>query len=99
MNGKVDALHGITKGVNDGIAELRTAMANVARLEVRHQHVQLAQERAMNLYEKLETRVDLIEKDMPGLKETRGDVRKVQWIVGAAVITALLGLVLVKAGG
>jgi len=96
VNGKVDTIQRTVVDVNAGIAELRSAVAQMARLEVRHDASTVLVDEVRRDLKALDERVDGIEKELPLLRKGNAALEKVAWIVATAVILAILGLVLVK---
>lgn len=90
------------------LREIATSMQMMVRMEERQQAINLRladgsrameemRERLTELEKGMPKRADSrlgeLEREMPPLKETRHDIRKLNWLVLAAVIVALLALV------
>ena len=96
IKGDMRILKADTGRAVSGIEQLQLSMAAVGRHTVLMESQNAKIDALSAKHEKLDTRLLTVERDMPGIKETREDVRKVQWLVWAAVIVAALGLVLVS---
>lgn len=96
-------LRGVVKGVDGKVDDLRTSMAKlteamtqVVRLEVKHDQVAAGTSALRDRQDLLDRRVDVLEREMPGLVEAR------QWIVRAMVTVvglvgmAVIGLVVIR---
>jgi hypothetical protein len=99
-------LRGVVKGVDSkvddlraGMAALSQAMASVVRLEVKHDAAAMNVQSMRDRQDLLDKRIDVIEAEMPGLRETRQWVVRALSIVVGTVMMALLGLVIIKHGG
>ena len=96
IKGDMRILKADTGRAVSGIEQLQLSMAAVGRLAVLMESQNAKIDALSAKHEKLDTRLLTVERDMPGIKETREDVRKALWIVIAAVIVAGLGLILVS---
>ena len=96
IKGDMRILKADTGRAVSGIEQLQLSMAAVGRHTVLMESQSAKIDALSAKHEKLDTRLLTVERDMPGIKETREDVRKALWIVIAAVIVAGLGLILVS---
>lgn len=96
IKGDMRILKADTGRAVSGIEQLQLSMAAVGRHTVLMESQNAKIDALSAKHEKLDTRLLTVERDMPGIKETREDVRKALWIVIAAVIVAGLGLILVS---
>lgn len=93
------------------LREIASSMQMMVRMEERQQAINLRlaegsrameemRERLTELEKGLPKRADSrlgeLERDMPALKETRHDIRKLNWLVLATVAAAILALVLAR---
>lgn len=91
------------------LREIAASMHLMVRMEERQQAINLRLAEGSRTMEEMRSRIAALEgavpkradsrlgeleREMPQLKEASGDVRKVKWLVFAAVITAVLTLVL-----
>jgi hypothetical protein len=91
---RLDNLHADVSGMRDVLKELATAVTKLAIIEERQQQATQALERAFKALEKVETRLDSIEKAQPLQQQSADWVGKAVW---AAV--ALVGVFLAKKAG
>ena len=96
IKGSVVALKEGVSEMKDGINELRGAMTILSRHSIALERSAEDHSKTTAELARMDTRIRAVELDMPGIKETREDVRKVQWLVWAAVVVAVVGLVLVS---
>lgn len=96
VSGRVEAVQTTLGDVKSGIDELRSAVAGMVRLEMRHEAAAMLAAETRKELDALHTEVNAMKEQMPGLLETRQDVRRIFWIVIAGVTAAVLGLVLIK---
>lgn len=96
IKGDMRILKADTGRAVSGIEQLQLSMAAVGRHTVLMEGQSAKIDALSAKHENLDTRLLTVERDMPGLKETREDVRKALWLVIAAVIVAGLGLILVS---
>jgi hypothetical protein len=78
------------------VSKLTDAMTAVVRLDVEFKQHNMAMDTIRTRQDLLDSRMDALERDMPGLRETRGWVVRAMSIVIGAVGLAVLGLVVVK---
>lgn len=79
------------KTVLKSIAESLSTLAVVA---AHHEETRGALARAFKALDQQEARISVVEVEMPALKTTRDDVRRMTWIVLTAVAVAVLALTL-----
>ena len=96
IKGTVSTLKDGVLDLKDGVNELRGAMTILSRHSIALERSAEDDRKTAAELSLLNTRLRVVENDMPGLKETRDDVRRALWIVIAAVIVAGLGLILVS---
>lgn len=96
VNGRVEVVQNTLGDVKSGVDELRSAVAGMVRLEVRHESAALAANELRRDLDAAVVEIGRIKEQMPGLLETRQDVRKLVWIIVSAVVLAVLGVVLAK---
>jgi hypothetical protein len=82
---RLDNLHADVSGMRDVLKELATAVTKLAIIEERQQQASLALERAFKVLEKVETRLDSIEKAQPLQQQSTDWVTKAVWAVVAVV--------------
>jgi hypothetical protein len=86
--------------VENAVVEIKSAMNRVAgaietvvRLEERHIETRNLIGRILETQEKHDARIDVIERDMPQLREARKALKTAIGVVLTAVLTAVVGLV------
>ncbi len=98
IKGAVTNLRAGVGELKDGVNELRGGMIALTRLSINLERQAEDHGKTQAQMSMMDTRLRAAEttiaSELPPLKETREDVRKVQWLVWAAVIAAVLGLVL-----
>jgi predicted nucleic acid-binding Zn-ribbon protein len=94
--GEVKVIHHKVDEVRSGMDKLADAISIVVKLDIKHQAVETQITAHQILLNKLDDRVDTLEKDHPKLMETRDWVVKA--IVGTVglVLMALAGLVIAR---
>lgn len=85
---RLDNLHEDVSGMRDVLRELATAVTKLAVIEERQTQSAQALERAFKVLEKVETRLDTIEKSQPMQQQTTDWVGKAVW--AAVVVVALI---------
>lgn len=93
-NGRITNLELTTQRIEtkvDGIAE---SLHVLTRLEERQVYINDRLAEGSKTMGDLRERVSDLEREMPALKETRQDIRKLTWLVLGAVVVALLALVI-----
>lgn len=87
---KLNDLHEDVGAMREVLKELTSAITKLALIEERQSQAALAQERALKVLEKLEGRVEKLEKDAPVLKLTSDGILKIAALGITAIATALL---------
>jgi chromosome segregation ATPase len=94
IKGDVRALKADSSRTANGVEQLQQSMAILNR----HAVVMETQSAELSImrtkYDGLDSRVRLIEHEMPALKDTRADIKKGVWIVIGLVIAAAMALLL-----
>ncbi len=96
IRGDVRAVRHQVGEVAQGVAEMTKSLAVLIKHEVLMEQHGAAVAAQTRLTESIDQRLHVVEREMPGLIESRADARRVQWLVIAAVVAAVLGVVLVK---
>lgn len=97
LSGAVNNVDQKVDDVRTGIGKLADAMASVVRLEVHHEQQRSDIASARISHVELDKRLTSVERELPGLVETRAwVVRGVLAVVGVVGFAAI-GLVLIKA--
>jgi uncharacterized membrane protein YdfJ with MMPL/SSD domain len=89
----VGQIKGKVESVDRGVNELRSAMAVLVRHEVLMEQAGAVAAANTTKLDGMSARLHKVEEHMPGLIEARGDVRRILWIVVAAVCAGVLALV------
>jgi len=94
IKGDVRTLKADASRTANGVEQLQQSMAILNRHAVvmETQSAEITMMRAK--HDALDTRVRIIENDMPALKDSRADIRKGVWIIIAIVIAAGMALIL-----
>lgn len=82
---RLDNLHEDVSGMRDVLKELATAVTKLAVIEERQQQATQALERAFKVLEKVETRLDNIERSQPLQQQSSDWVTKGVWAVVCVV--------------
>lgn len=98
---RLSSVENAVKQIADAVTSIADTTRQLAVLEQRHSETREALNRAFEEIRGIRThhvmlseRTAIIEKDIPGILETRGDVRKIAWLLITAVVVALLGAVI-----
>jgi hypothetical protein len=91
---RLDNLHADVSGMRDVLKELATAVTKLAVIEERQQQATQALERAFKVLEKVEARLDTIEKSQPMQQQSTDWVNRGMW----AAVCVLAVFVLKKVG-
>jgi len=91
--GDVGQIKGRVESVDKGINELKSAMAVLVRHEVLMEQAGAIAAANTTKIEAIDRRMQDVEKQMPGLIEGRGDVRRIFWLVVSAVVLGGLALI------
>lgn len=87
---KLEALHGDVGEMRGALKDLASAMTTLALVEERQSQAAAAQERAFKVLEKLEGRIELLEKSAPVQAQTSAWVMNAMW--ASAGVIALFTL-------
>lgn len=82
--------------VRDAVVSIKGSLESLVRLEERHAETREALGRVFTYTEKLEERIEAIEKVLPGLLEARGWVITACMGILSVVGLAVLGLVIIR---
>jgi len=82
--------------MRSAIIKLTEAMTAVVRLDVEFKQHSLAMNMLQTKQDLLNSRIDIIDRDMPGLRELRGWVVRALSVVIGVVGIAIIGLVVVR---
>ena len=82
---RLDNLHADVSGMRDVLRELATAVTKLAVIEERQQQATQALERAFKVLEKVEGRLDSIEKSQPMQQQTTDWVKAGVWAAACLV--------------
>ncbi|MGL4648996.1 MAG: hypothetical protein ACRC1H_06295 [Caldilineaceae bacterium] len=98
IKGAVITLQSGVGGLKEGVDELRGGMIALTRLSINLERQAEDHGKTQAQMNAIDGRLRIVETtiatDLPPLRETRGDIRKIQWLVIAAVATAVLTIVL-----
>ncbi len=101
-----------TRETNAQLRDIAQSLQMLVRMDERMQHINVRlnegsksmeemRERLTEIENSLPKRADSriaeLERDMPPLKETRHDIRRLNWLVVSAIAAAVLGLVVTGA--
>lgn len=82
---RLDNLHADVSGMRDVLKELATAVTKLAIIEERQGQAAQALERAFKVLEKVETRLDSLEKSQPMQQQTTDWVKAGVWAAACLV--------------
>jgi hypothetical protein len=100
---RITSLEQAVTKIADAVSEIAANTTQIAKLEIRHTETRDGLDRAFQEIRNLQaedkvtdSRLKVIEIEMPGLKETRGWVTRAMLGIVAFVGVAILGLVVLK---
>lgn len=88
---RVASLEAVVREVKDAVKSIDTSLQTLARLEAKHAETRDGLERAFNEIADHETRVRVIETEMPTTKLIRG------WVIAGVVgVLGMMGVAMIK---